>query len=129
VIGFLLAGLCAVILPWAALTQWGPQPFPTEAWRLGVIAAILNGLIAYITNRLAIGHDTHIFLRRAALGHGTRLALLGGLIFGVILTEMPSAHALIVTVFIGYFSFLASEIALLHSRLYGASPTFFNTES
>ena len=72
------------------------------------------------SNRVAIGKELHTFFLRSALGHGARLALLTGFLVGTLRGDTPERSAILITLCIGYFTFLLSEIALLHSRLYHA---------
>jgi hypothetical protein len=104
-------------------------PFPSQAYIAGVVISLINGLVAALTNRMAIGRESLTFLRRAVLGHGTRVALLAGIVIGAAIGDVPNHKALIMTIFCGYFIFQASEIAMLQRGRYGTHSNVSKTES
>ncbi len=125
---FFLAGVLAAALP-AIVITCTVSPFPASGYGIGLTASLVNGALAYVTNRASIGREMNTFMVRAFLGHGTRLALIAGFIAGAILNEYPDLKPILITLGIGYISFLFSEIAMLHSRLYSSRSIFPKTES
>ncbi|MFT5241621.1 MAG: hypothetical protein ACI9OU_002326 [Candidatus Promineifilaceae bacterium] len=103
-------------------------PFPAEAYFAGVGISLINGFVATLTNRMAIGRESQTFLLRAALGHGTRVALLAGIVVGAAIGDVPNHKALIMTIFCGYFIFQVSEIAMLQRGRYGTRSILSKTE-
>lgn len=123
----IFATLGTFLIPGAFLMM-RDAPFPVEAYIAGVVISLLNGLVATVTNRMAIGRESQTFLLRAVLGHGTRVALLAGIVIGASIADVPNHKALIMTIFCGYFLFQASEIAMLQRGRYGTRSILSKTE-
>lgn len=121
------AGVLTIALPAIILYSF-ESPFPTMGYAIGLTVSFVNAALVCVTNRISIGRELNTFLLRSVVGHGTRLALLAGLILGAILNDIPQIFAVLITVCVGYFSFLFSEIAMLFSRLYSPRSIFSKTE-
>lgn len=109
-----LAAAAALLLLTGLAAAWRPREFPLAPALLGCGAAALNGLAAAFVNGHAVGHDDRRFWLWFGGGHGVRVGVLVAVLLGAALSDIPGAPTFMLTTLIGYFCFLAAEIAALY---------------
>jgi len=104
----------ALLLMSGLAAAWRPQQFPLIPALIGCGVAALNGLAAAFINYHAVGHDERRFWLWFGAGHGIRVGILVAVLLGAALSNIAGAPTFMLVTLIGYFCFLAAEIAALY---------------